>query len=224
MLDAGGGDSFREVAIAFAMSDLRIIVGDSRERLAEMVTTKPMRFAYADPPYLGLAAKFYGHLHADAAAYDKLETHAALIDRLCSKYDGWAMSLHSPSLREILPLCPSDVRVMPWVKPFASFKPGVGVAYAWEPLIVRGGRKRTRQQHTVRDWHACNITLRRGFTGAKPEGVVEWLLQVLNVQPQDSFDDIFHGSGAVAQAVANYFSAPHLALSEQPEETTLDLR
>src|SRR5688572_25422869 len=26
-----------------------------------------MKFAYADPPYYGLAAKFYGHLHPDAA-------------------------------------------------------------------------------------------------------------------------------------------------------------
>jgi hypothetical protein len=108
-----------------------------------------MRFAYADPPYLGLAAKFYGHLHADAADYDKPETHQALIDRLCAEFDGWALSLHTPSLRAILPMCPPDVRVMAWVKPFASFKPGVGVAYAWEPIIVRGGRRRTRKQQTV---------------------------------------------------------------------------
>lgn len=120
----------------------------------------PLRFAYADPPYFGLAKKFYGHMHADAAEYDKLETHAALIERL-NEYDGWAMSLHTPSVRHILPLCPLDVRLMAWVKPFASFKPGVGVAYAWEAIIVRGGRKRTRQQHTVRDWCACNITLKK---------------------------------------------------------------
>ena len=177
-----------------------------------------LRFAYADPPYFGLAAKFYGHLHAEAADYDKLETHAALIAKLCAEYDGWAMSLHTPTLRDILPLCPPDVRVMAWVKPFASFKPGVGVAYAWEPLIVRGGRRRTREQLTVRDWCSCNITLKRGFTGAKPEGVVEWLLEVLNVEPQDVFDDLFHGSGAVSCAVANYFARPKLALSTGVEE------
>lgn len=166
-----------------------------------------MRFAYADPPYLGLAAKFYGHLHPEAAAYDRPETHQALIDRMCAEYDGWAMSLHSPSLRTILPMCPADVRVMAWVKPFASFKPGVGVAYAWEPVIVRGGRKRTRDQRTVRDWVSENITLKRGFTGAKPTAFVWWLLEVLNVQPKDTVDDLFPGSGAVTRALEGWREA-----------------
>lgn len=167
-----------------------------------------MRFAYADPPYLGLSAKFYGHLHSEAADYDRPETHQALIDRLSDEWpDGWAMSLHSPSLRTILPMCPPDVRVMSWVKPFASFKPGVGVAYAWEPVIVRGGRKRTREQRTVRDWCAVNITLRRGFTGAKPVAFVWWLLEVLNVEAEDTIDDLFPGSGAVTKAIAAWQAA-----------------
>jgi hypothetical protein len=178
-----------------------------------------MRFAYADPPYFGLAAKFYGHIHPDAADYDKLETHAALIEQL-NGYDGWAMSLHSPSLRDILPLCPSDVRVMAWVKPFASFKPGVGVAYAWEPLIVRGGRKRERTQLTVRDWCAECITLGRLFHGAKPEALIWWLLDVLNVQPTDELDDLFPGSGSVTEAVERWRESPRLAF-ETPQESEL---
>lgn len=47
----------------------------------------PLRAAYADPPYLGLAEKFYGGMHPDAADYDKPETHQRLIDRLNSEYD-----------------------------------------------------------------------------------------------------------------------------------------
>lgn len=164
-----------------------------------------MKFAYADPPYLGLAAKFYGHLHPEAAEYDKLETHQKLIDRLCAEYsDGWAMSLHSPGLRAILPMCPAEARVMSWVKPFATFKPGVGVAYAWEPVIVMGGRRRTREQRTVRDWHAENITLRKGFTGAKPAGVIWWLLEVLGAEKGDQIDDLFPGSGAVGVAINDW--------------------
>lgn len=159
-----------------------------------------MRFAYADPPYLGLAAKFYGKLHPEAAEYDKLETHAALVTRLCDEYDGWAMSLHSPSLGKILSICPDDVRVGAWVKPFASFKKNVNPAYAWEPVIFRGARKRTTDDLTVRDYVACNITLQRGFQGAKPEGFCFWILELLGVQPDDEFDDVFHGSGAVARA------------------------
>lgn len=159
-----------------------------------------MRAAYADPPYLGLAAKFYGHLHPEAAEYDRPEAHQRLIDRLCADFDCWAMSLHSPSLREILPMCPPDVRVMAWTKPFASFKPGVGVAYAWEPVIVSGGRRRTREQRTVRDYCAVPITLQRGFAGAKPDGFCFWLFEVMNLTPGDEFSDLFPGSGAVGRA------------------------
>lgn len=167
-----------------------------------------MRFAYADPPYLGLAAKFYGHLHADAAEYDKPETHQALIHRLCDEFsDGWAMSLHAPALRTILPMCPPESRVMPWVKPFASFKPGVGIAYAWEPVIFMGGLRRTKQQLTVRDWCAVNITLRKGFTGAKPAGFVHWLLDLFNAEGGDEVVDLFPGSGAVTNAINDWRAA-----------------
>lgn len=167
-----------------------------------------MKFAYADPPYLGVAQKFYGHLHAEAAVYDTIDGHKALIERLCDEYaDGWGLSMTSGNLHDILPLCPRGARIMPWVKPFASFKPGVGVAYAWEPVIVMGGRRRTREQATVRDWCAVNITLKRGLTGAKPAEFVFWLLDVLNVQEGDTVADLFPGSGAVQDAIDAYFGA-----------------
>ena len=167
-----------------------------------------MRFAYADPPYLGLA-RFYAHLHPQALAYDDPATHRALIDRLARDYpDGWALSLHVPSLQTILPMCPPQARVMAWVKPFCSFKPGVGVAYAWEPVIVCGGRRRTRAQETVRDWCAANITLRRGLTGAKPARFTDWLLDVLNVQAGDAVDDLFPGTGAVSRVLEARLSRP----------------
>lgn len=151
-----------------------------------------MRFAYADPPYVGQARRHYGQDEVD---------HKALIERLVDEYpDGWALSCSSPSLRVLLPLCPPDVRVMAWVKPFASFKPGVGVAYAWEPVIVRGGRKRSRSQPTVRDWVAANATTRRGLPGAKPIEFCFWLFEVLNVRPGDQLDDLFPGTGVVSWA------------------------
>lgn len=155
-----------------------------------------MKFAYADPPYLGCGAKLYGVHHERAGDWDRLETHAGLVARLCDEWpDGWAMSLHSPSLRAILPLCPEDVRVLAWVKPFSSFKPGVGVAYAWEPVIFRGGRRRTREQPTVRDWIDANIMLKKGLAGAKPPEFCEWLLDVLNVEEGDEVEDVFPGTG-----------------------------
>ena len=165
-----------------------------------------MKFAYADPPYLGLAVKLYGDQHAEAAIYDTVNGHAALIDRLSSEFpDGWAMSLHTPSLRTILPLCPPDVRVMAWVKPFCSFKPSVRVAYAWEPIIVRGGRPFVgRDRDTIRDWCAVNMAMKKGFPTAKPAGLVRWLLQVLNARRDDEIIDIFPGSGGVGEAIRTW--------------------
>lgn len=161
-----------------------------------------MRFAFADPPYLGCGKKHYGQHHADAADCDDPEWHRALIDRLSDEYpDGWALCLHSPSLRILLPMCPDDVRVAAWVKPFAAFKVNVNPAYAWEPVIWRGGRKRTRQQDTTRDWLAESITLKRGLTGAKPRAFCLWVMDLLNVQPGDQVDDLFPGSGAVQAAI-----------------------
>ena len=67
--------------------------------------------------------------------------HASLIAQLMKDFpDGWVLSASSPSLRIILPMCPPDVRIAAWVKPFCAFKRGVRPAYSWEPLLFRGGR------------------------------------------------------------------------------------
>ena len=147
-----------------------------------------MRVAYADPPYLGQARKHY--------QCDEID-HEALIAQL-ETYDCWALSCSSPSLSTILPMCPVGVRVMAWVKPFCAFKVNVGVAYAWEPVIVNRGRRRTREQTTVRDWVSAVITLQRGVHGAKPDAFCYWLFQVLNLNRDDEFTDLFPGSGAVS--------------------------
>jgi hypothetical protein len=161
-----------------------------------------MRFAIADPPYLGCGQKHYGQHHADAADFDRVETHAALIERMCDDYpDGWVLCLHSPSLKTMLNLCPDDVRVAAWVKPFGAFKVNVNPAYVWEPVIWRGGRRRTREQDTTRDWLAESITLQRGLTGAKPRKFGLWVLDLLNAQPSDKVDDLFPGSGAIQAAI-----------------------
>jgi len=159
-----------------------------------------MRFAYADPPYLGYA-KFYANRHPDAAIWDDPETHRDLIKRLGDEYpDGWALSLTTGNLKDILPMCPASCRVGAWVKPFASFKPGVNPGYAWEPVIFHGGRKHSRTDDTVRDWVAESITLKRGLVGAKPRGFCRWVFALLNAQRGDVLDDLFPGSGAVTAA------------------------
>jgi hypothetical protein len=156
------------------------------------------RFAYADPPYPGCA-----HLYRAHPDYAGEVDHAELVARLVRDYpDGWALSTSSPALWDVLPLCPRppESRVCVWAKPFASFKPGVGVAYAWEPVIVYRGRRRTREEPTVRDWIAENITLQKGLTGAKPRAFCFWLFEVLGMQPGDEFHDLFPGTGGVMEA------------------------
>lgn len=176
-----------------------------------------LRFAYADPPYLGCAVKFYPD-HPEAWVYDSLDGHKLLIEQLMSEYpDGWAYSLTSTTLQAILPLCPTDVRVAAWVKPFHIFKKGVRPAYAWEPVIWRGGRNpqwghkhpppaKGGKQTTPRDFISENITLKKGLTGAKPLAFCAWILDLFNMQPGDRLDDLFPGTDIMAQAIAQRFS------------------
>jgi hypothetical protein len=194
------GLSWRKIGAATGVSQWWCRTFVQRFGIGEPSAEGRMRFGYADPPYLG-CGKLYAHLHNSASDYDRLETHAALIERLNNDYpDGWAMSASSVSLRQILPLCPEDVRVAAWVKPFAVFKPNVNPAYAWEPVIFRGGRKYTRDDPTQRDWVSEVITLKRGTPGAKPQAFCFWVFALLNARPGDVMDDLFPGSGAVSRA------------------------
>lgn len=155
-----------------------------------------MRFAYADPPYVGQSKKLYGGREVN---------HRLLIAHLCDDFpDGWALSCSTPSLRELLPLCPDDVRIGAWVKPFAVFKPNVNPAYAWEPVIFHRGRKRVRTQITARDWVSTSVRLDHGLIGAKPYPFAWWVFDFLNLRAGDDLIDIFPGSGVVAEAWARY--------------------
>lgn len=169
-----------------------------------------MRFCYSDPPYLGCCSK-YNHYHPDGLCWDDLNTHWLLIERLVREFpDGWALSASSSSLRDLLPVCPSDVRIAAWVKPFCAFKKGVRPCYAWEPIIFSGGRNPSNghshpppvkggKQTTPKDFIAESITLQKGLTGAKPEKVCEWILDLLNVQEGDEVVDLFPGTGIMTR-------------------------
>jgi hypothetical protein len=147
------------------------------------------RVVYADPPYIGCANKYPEKQEVD---------HALLIQQL-EGYDGWALSASSPSLKVLLPLCANGVRVGAWVKPFCSFKPNVNPAFAWEPVLFKPCRARSRTENTVRDWVSANITLRKGLTGAKPESFCFWLFDLLGLRPSDEFVDMFPGTRAVTK-------------------------
>ena len=159
-----------------------------------------MRFAYADPPYVGQALKHYGP--------EAREVNHALLFAHLAEFDGWACSLSSTSLIHVARLqwpdgsyaLPENTRIGAWVKPFASFKKGVDPAYAWEPVLFSTPRKWSREQLTCRDWVGASITLKRGTSGAKPEAFCRWLFDLLGMTREDEFVDLFPGSGAVSHA------------------------
>lgn len=184
-------------------------------------TTDERKFGYADPPYFGQGKKHYSD-HPEHAEYDTIDGHRRLVERLEAEYpDGWAMSLHTPSLGEILAICPDDVRVGAWVKTFAAFKANVNPGYCWEPVIFRGGRKRSRQWPTVRDWVAAPITLKKGTSGAKPPQFTLWVLSLLGAEPQDQIDDLFPGSGMVQSAIDEWRQNPRTFLQKvQPVDVS----
>jgi len=160
-----------------------------------------MRIAYADPPYLGCSHYYPEHQEVD---------HNKLIEDLefgDNHYDAWALSCSSPSLGILLShyllkdrVKSGVVRVAAWVKPFCSFKPNVNPAYAWEPIIFKPCKGRfSRQQPTVRDWVAANITLKKGVIGAKPTDFCYWLFELLGATADDEFYDLFPGTGIVTK-------------------------
>ena len=75
-------------------------------------------------------------------------------------------------------------------------------AYAWEPVIFRGGRRGTRKEKTRRDWVSANITLKKGLTGAKPPDFCHWILDLLGYRgAEDQIDDLFPGIGSLGNAI-----------------------
>ena len=178
-----------------------------------------MKFAYADPPYLG-CCKLYGHRHEEPyGCWDDIGTHDDLIHMLRESYpDGWALSCSVPSLWDLLPVIPRvGTRICQWSKTFSAFKKGVRPAYAWEPVIVHGGRnppayphappEKNGKQNTPKDFYEENgifapISLKKGLTGAKPESVCRAIADWLNYMDGDELVDIFPGTGVMGRVLA----------------------
>jgi hypothetical protein len=159
-----------------------------RRRSLDAGAERPIRLAYADPPYPGRAAKYYRSSEVD---------HFALVARL-QQYDGWALSTAADSLRSILPFCPPRARVCAWVKPIGASTRTRGLHNCWEPLIVVSGRER---RPGVRDWLRAQPARFGGtLPGRKPLAFCGWLFDLLGAAPGDTLDDLFEGTGIVGRA------------------------
>ena len=172
-----------------------------------------MRVAYADPPYPG-----YARYYADQPDYAGEVDHALLVHEL-NTYDAWALHTTSSALRDLLPLCPSETRVLAWVKGWASWKSGISPAFAWEPVLIYGQRP-VGDESKVRDWLACHPVTGAEFIGAKPEPVVRWVFDALGLEHDDELDDLYPGSGAVGRTWQSYRAQTrldHFGLVDQME-------
>jgi hypothetical protein len=164
-----------------------------RRRQTDERNEHPMRMAYADPPYPGKARR-YGMPEVD---------HRKLIDSLL-RYDGWALSTSAEALRDVLPMCPPDVHVCPWVKPIAVTPATFGLHNRWEALIVRPGRE---LRPGKRDFLIATPARGGGtLVGRKPIAFCAFLFDALGLLPGDTLDDLFPGTGIVSRAWANLSS------------------
>jgi hypothetical protein len=160
-----------------------------------------MHFAYADPPYPGKA--FYYPENREVS-------YGALVRRLCRSYsDGWAISVSSAGLRDVLPICPREVRVCAWFKGPRYTKSRRALC-SWEPLIVYRGRRLAtdRVQRVLDGLVACGRfrAFPNAMIGMKPPAFAEWMFAQLGATRGDTLDDLYPGSGAIGVAWARYVS------------------
>jgi len=163
-----------------------------------------MLFAYADPPYYKQGKRLYGD-HPQGHIWDQKQAHLDLIQQLTNDYsDGWALSCNPADLAWLLPHCPPTTRVCCWAKTFHQIRPNCSVQYAWEPVLLCGGRKIQKRKPMVRDWMACARSMKKGLVGAKPDAFNRWVLDLLGFMPGDQLDDLFPGTGGMAAMITSY--------------------
>ena len=178
-----------------------------------------MRLAIADPPYLGRAHRWYGDstrkyagndrrgttksdVHAGAHEWDRPEKHRELVDLLREGYDGWAIAMHAENLTQYLQWVPPTARVCIWVDP-RRIPSGHRIRRLWEPVLVYIPEGRRDRVTGAPMTDVLTAGAPQTFVGAKPAAWTRWVLDMLGYDPEtDTVDDLFHGSGAVANEIA----------------------
>lgn len=180
----------------------------------------PLRLAYADPPYPGLAGYYRGH-----PDYAGEVDHDALLRRLVT-FDGWALSTSADALPAILELAGSVARscsapaprVAAWLRGRPVPHPSAAIVSAWEPVLYVPARtRRADPRETPTPDAILTRTPRRRSTlpswviGAKPPDFAVWLFGLLGARPGDSLADLFPGSGIIGRSWAGWSGEPSAA-------------
>jgi len=179
-----------------------------------------LKFAYADPPYIGCAKRHY----KDQPDYAGEVDHKALTEQLYHEFpDGWVLSASAKSLWDLLPIVPKswECRIAIWCKPFSHLGAQGRPLWAWEPVIFRKGRKYNPPDLPPYDWLITNphyaaighpgrnqkTVDKPIFKGAKPDEFCYWIFELLNMQSGDELVDLFPGTGRVMRAWERYQEA-----------------
>lgn len=164
------------------------------------VSDRRLVMAYADPPYPGLARKYYKDHRDFGGEVDHRGLLSSLEERRTSgEIAGWALSTSSRALQYVLALMPASAtpEICSWHK---LVGPGDGKRHDfWEPLIVVPGRPWRQGFQNV----LCAATARGGhekLTGRKPILFCAWLFDALGMSPGDELLDLFPGTGGVSAA------------------------
>lgn len=160
------------------------------------------RIAYADPPYPGQAHRYAGGR----------EVNLPLLVAYLREFDAWALSTSASALRDVWNLCP-EARCAAWAKTNA-INGWSRVRWSWEPVLFATDRRGLApgDRSTVWDALVARPDCRPGTNpggwkevpgfggGAKPSAFTHWIIDLLDVDDDDEFVDIFPGSGAVTRA------------------------
>lgn len=140
--------------------------------------------------------------HPAAADWDDLGRHRQLLEQLVEEYDGWAIATSPDGLGAYHPL-PVSARVLSWVKTRA-IPGGHRLHSQWEPVIVMPPEGRRSRWAGDRVADVLVTPTPQGFAGAKPVEWTHWVLDALGYDPtEDTVVDLFPGSGAITQALAD---------------------
>jgi hypothetical protein len=157
---------------------------------------RPLRFAYADPPYPDRERRRYAEHPLGEV------DHAELIERLDRDYDGWALSTAANVLWKIQAICP-QARTCAWGKNIGTPRRTWGIHNQWEAMLVMPGRK---VRPGKPDFLVCqpargavDPVTREPLIGCKPPKFCKWMFGLLGMLPGDSLDDLYPGAGNVSR-------------------------